>query len=47
MVTLDRINRYERTTDFVDPPHTARVHLSGEAVAGLRRGVVLTSSATA
>jgi hypothetical protein len=46
-VTLDRINRYERPTDRVGPPHTAKVHLSGEAVAALERGVILTSTATA
>jgi len=43
--TLDWINRYERMMDFIDPPHTARVHLSGEAVAVLERGVILTSVA--
>ncbi|OSZ62381.1 hypothetical protein OQI_00250 [Streptomyces pharetrae CZA14] len=44
--TLDWINRYERMMDFIDPPHTAKVHLTGEAVAVLERGVILTSVAS-
>ncbi|MFD7460530.1 MULTISPECIES: hypothetical protein [unclassified Streptomyces] len=44
-VTLDWICRYGKRVDFVDPPHSAIVRLSGEAVAVLERGVILTSVA--
>ncbi|WP_211363002.1 hypothetical protein [Streptomyces phaeoluteigriseus] len=42
---LDRINRYERLVDFIGPPHSAQVHLSGEGVATLTRGCILSSVA--
>ncbi|MEU1867088.1 hypothetical protein [Streptomyces gardneri] len=41
--TLDQIDRYNRQVDFFDPPHNARVHLSGRPVAGLNEGSVLVS----
>ncbi|USQ83237.1 immunity 50 family protein [Streptomyces phaeoluteigriseus] len=40
---LDWINRYERPVDFIGPPHSAKVHLSGEGVATLTRGCILSS----
>jgi hypothetical protein len=40
-VLLDWIDRYQRRVDFIDPVHSAKVHLSGEAVAALAKGVVL------
>ncbi|MFI9749406.1 hypothetical protein [Streptomyces collinus] len=40
---LDWINRYERLVDFIDPPHSAKVHMSGEVVGTLERGVTLTA----
>ncbi|MFF9275391.1 hypothetical protein [Streptomyces griseosporeus] len=42
---LDWIKRYQRVMDFIDPPHSAVVRLSGQAVHLLARGVVLTSVA--
>jgi hypothetical protein len=45
LLSLDWINRYEKMMDFIDPPHSARVHLSGNGVAALKRGVILTSIA--
>jgi hypothetical protein len=40
---LDWINRYERLVDFIDPPHGAKVHISGEVVGTLERGATLTA----
>ncbi|WP_413757563.1 hypothetical protein [Streptomyces sp. MMBL 11-3] len=40
-VTLDRIHRYGQQVDFVDPPHNAKVHLSGEGVPLLTEGIVI------
>jgi hypothetical protein len=40
---LDWINRYERLVDFIDPPHSAKVHMSGEVVGTLERGATLTA----
>ncbi|MYS06901.1 hypothetical protein GTW71_10745 [Streptomyces sp. SID6041] len=40
---LKRIDRYNRTVEFFDPPHTARVHLSSRPLAGLSEGSVLVS----
>jgi hypothetical protein len=40
---LDWINRYERLVDFIDPPHSAKVHMSGEVVGTLERGMTLTA----
>ncbi|MDQ1048250.1 hypothetical protein QFZ76_006486 [Streptomyces sp. V4I2] len=42
-IILDWINRYEQLVDFIDPPHSAKVQLSGKAVVGLERGVTLAS----
>lgn len=43
-ITLERIIRYGRTVDFVDPPHNAKVHFSGRGVSALVRGVVVVSA---
>ncbi|MFI2629297.1 hypothetical protein ACH5A2_02715 [Streptomyces collinus] len=40
---LDWINRYERLVDFIDPPHSAKVHMSGEVAGTLERGATLTA----
>jgi len=45
ILILDWINRYEKMMDFIDPPHSATVHLSGNGVTVLKRGVILTSVA--
>ncbi|MFG3097173.1 hypothetical protein [Streptomyces sp. NPDC048202] len=45
-MTLDRILRYGRTVELLEPPHSAQVRLSGVAVRGLGRGVVLTALRT-
>ncbi|MGW2208212.1 hypothetical protein [Streptomyces sp. NPDC001781] len=45
-LTLVRILRYQKDVDFVDPPHSAKVHLSGAAVSVLERGTVLTAART-
>ncbi|TQE24200.1 hypothetical protein Sipo8835_33635 [Streptomyces ipomoeae] len=42
-INLDWINRHERMMDFIDPPHSAKVHLSGQGVSALKRGVILYS----
>lgn len=45
-ITLDRIERYEgRFVEFFDPPHAARIHVSGEGVGLLTRWSVITSAA--
>lgn len=46
-VVLDRIDRYGRHVDFFDPPHSARVALSGGGVAALSKGVVISSESRA
>jgi hypothetical protein len=43
LVSLEGILRYERPTDSVDPPHSAKVHLTGEGVALLEEGWVITA----
>lgn len=45
-VVLDWIERYRSRVDFIDPPHSAMVHLSGEGVAMLNKGITITSAAT-
>lgn len=45
-ITLDRIERYEgRFVEFFDPPHAARIHVSGEGVGLLTRWSIITSAA--
>lgn len=44
-LTLTRIERYRNDVEFFDPPHTARVELSGGSVASLSRGSIIQSSA--
>ncbi|MFD3532868.1 hypothetical protein [Streptomyces sp. NPDC058664] len=39
--TLNRIVRYSRDVELFDPPHNARVHLTGRPLAGLGEGSVL------
>ncbi|MGA5063544.1 hypothetical protein ACPB9E_07115 [Streptomyces exfoliatus] len=41
--TLNRIVRYSRNVEFFDPPHNARVHLTGRSLDGLSEGSVLVS----
>ncbi|MEV8227709.1 hypothetical protein AB0P41_16925 [Streptomyces sp. NPDC079167] len=43
-LTTTRIECYGREVPFLDPPHTARVTLSGGPVAGLARGTVLSAA---
>src|SRR5882757_8688217 len=43
LLSLGWINRYGKMMDFIDPPHSATVYLSGNGVASLKRGVTLTS----
>ena len=45
-LTLGSITRYEKRIDFIDPPHNAKVHLSGRAVDSLERGVIITAVTT-
>jgi predicted NUDIX family NTP pyrophosphohydrolase len=42
-IALDWIDRYGRRVDFFDPPHSATVALSGGGVAGLSKGVIISS----
>ncbi|MEU6471938.1 hypothetical protein ABZ927_04015 [Streptomyces massasporeus] len=42
-VELDWIDRYGHRVEFVDPPHNARVHLSGGGVSHLRKGLTIIS----
>ncbi|TGN74824.1 hypothetical protein E5083_21905 [Streptomyces bauhiniae] len=42
-IRLERILRYEKPADFLDPPHSAKVCLSGEGGARLERGVIITT----
>ncbi|CAM5472218.1 hypothetical protein [Streptomyces narbonensis] len=39
--TADRIEKYGRPVDFMDPPHSVLVHLSGGPLTGLGDGDVL------
>ncbi|MFH9615837.1 hypothetical protein [Streptomyces pratensis] len=43
-LTTTKIECYGREVPFLDPPHTARVTLSGGPVTGLTRGTVLTAA---
>ncbi|MGZ0200462.1 hypothetical protein ACNFR7_09770 [Streptomyces sp. RM1] len=43
---LDWIRRYEKPTNFLEPPHNAKVHLSGEGVEELKRGVIIEAVAS-
>ncbi|MEV7671102.1 hypothetical protein [Streptomyces sp. NPDC088752] len=38
---LDRIEKYGRPLEFIDPPHSAKVHVSGGPLVQLRYGDVL------
>ncbi|MFE9994405.1 hypothetical protein [Streptomyces avermitilis] len=42
-VVLDWIERYGQRTDFLDPPHSAMIHLSGRGAALLTRNLTITS----
>jgi ketosteroid isomerase-like protein len=42
-VTLEEILRYGQSVEFVDPPHTAKVRLTGEAVGMVVRGAVVSA----
>ncbi|MEU7306255.1 hypothetical protein [Streptomyces sp. NPDC007206] len=44
-MTLDRILRYEKPVDLLEPPHTAKVLLSGEGVEELAKGSIITAMA--
>ena len=39
--TLDRLEKYGRPMEFMDPPHSVVVHLSGSPLTGLGYGDVL------
>ncbi|MFI1365784.1 hypothetical protein [Streptomyces griseochromogenes] len=43
LIALAWILRYERPVDFVDPPHSAKVRLTGEGVGLLEKGIVITA----
>lgn len=43
-MTLDWILRYERPADSLEPPHSAKVHLSGEGIEDLKRGAIITAT---
>ncbi|MEU6816114.1 hypothetical protein [Streptomyces sp. NPDC046860] len=40
---LNEIIRYEKPVDFMDPPHSAKVYISGAGVARLEHGVIITA----
>ncbi|BDH07042.1 hypothetical protein [Streptomyces seoulensis] len=40
---LNGIIRYEKQVDFVDPPNSAKVYISGVGVARLEHGVIITA----
>lgn len=42
-MTLDWILRYEEPADCLEPPHNAKVQLSGDGIDELRRGVIITA----
>lgn len=42
-VVLDWIERYGQRADFLSPPHSAMIHLSGRGVALLTRNLTITS----
>ncbi|NED12795.1 hypothetical protein [Streptomyces sp. SID9124] len=42
-LTLDHINCYGKPMQSLDPPHSATVRLSGDDVASLTKGTILTS----
>lgn len=42
-MTLDWILRYGREVELLDPPHSAKVRLSGAGVRKLERGAVVTA----
>ncbi|MFJ3090804.1 hypothetical protein [Streptomyces sp. NPDC086838] len=46
LLTLDHINCYGKAMEFLDPPHSARVRLSGDGTDSLAKGVILTSAET-
>lgn len=45
LFVLDRITRYEKDMDLIDPLHSATVRLSGDGVDLLKRGVILIAAA--
>ncbi|MFS4097689.1 hypothetical protein [Streptomyces sp. AF1A] len=45
-LTLDWIHRYERPVDFLEPPHSAKVHFSSREFIDLKKGVVITAVET-
>jgi hypothetical protein len=44
-VTLEEILRYGQSVGFIDPPHSAKVRLTGETVGMLVRRAVVTATA--
>jgi hypothetical protein len=42
-ITLDWIDQYRQRVDFIDPPHSAKVHFSGGGVSLLEKGVTIVS----
>ncbi|MFF8906847.1 hypothetical protein [Streptomyces olivaceoviridis] len=40
-MTLESILRYEQPADSLEPPHNAKVHLSGDGIDDLERGVII------
>ncbi|MGW1182827.1 hypothetical protein ACWD7Y_16905 [Streptomyces drozdowiczii] len=46
LLTLDHINCYGVAMEFLDPPHSAKVRLSGDGTDSLAKGIILTSAET-
>ncbi|MFJ2233007.1 hypothetical protein [Streptomyces sp. NPDC087859] len=42
-IALDWIDQYQRRVDFIDPPHSAKVHFSGGGVSLVEKGVTIVS----
>jgi hypothetical protein len=44
-LTLDWIRRYEQPADFLEPPHSAKVHFSSREIIDLKKGAIITAAA--
>ncbi|WP_327259063.1 hypothetical protein [Streptomyces sp. NBC_01240] len=43
LLSLNWIKRYEKAMNFLDPPHSGVIQLSGNGLNSLKRGVILVS----
>jgi hypothetical protein len=41
VIIVDWIRRYERSIELLDPPHSAKVRLTGEGVQELKKGDII------